>query len=91
VPPRLALGGAAGDPTSPWWRLHRLRALVERDPPRLAPIVRARWDEFEDGLERETTRLETVEAPGAALEAFMEHTLDAYLAGADALLHELAR
>jgi hypothetical protein len=85
------LGGTESDATSPWWRLHRLRTLVERDPPHLGPIVRARWDEFEQGLSREATQLEDGEAPSAGLDAFMERSVDAYLACADALICELSR
>jgi dipeptidase len=91
IPARLALGEAESDPTSPWWRLHRLRTIVERDPPRLGPIVRARWDAFEEHLAREATQLEDAGAPAAGLDAFMERSVDGYLSCADALIRDLAR
>lgn len=90
IPVRLAVGGAASDPTSPWWLAHRVRTLVEHDPTRLAPRVRARWDELEDGLARDALRLEHDRAPAAVLETFMERSVDAYFAVAEALVRELA-
>lgn len=86
VPPRLALGGAACDPASPWWRLYRLRTLVERDPGHLAPLVRARWDDLEAGFGHEAARLAAAGAPVAECDAFAERSLEAYLACADSLL-----
>ena len=85
------LGGAESDATSPWWQLHRLRMLVERDPARFAPAVRARWDELEAAFAHEAAGYERTEAPGAVLEAFMERSLDAYLACAAGLVRDLSR
>ncbi|HWP65172.1 MAG TPA: C69 family dipeptidase [Candidatus Limnocylindria bacterium] len=90
IPPRLAAGGREPDATSPWWAAHRLRSLVERDPERLAPRVRARWDELEAALTREAAELEARAAPPSELTAFMERAVDRYLAHADALGRELA-
>jgi len=88
IPPRLALGDAAADAMSPWWAMHRLRGLVERDPARLAPRVRARWDELERELVREAAGLDESAAPTAVLEAFMERAVDACLDSARALARE---
>jgi dipeptidase len=88
IPPRLALGDAEADDASPWWAMHRLRSLVERDPTHLAPRVRARWDELENELVREAARLDESAAPAAVLEAFMERAVDRCLATARALARE---
>jgi len=100
VPDRLAQGGADADASSPWWLLHRLRTLVERDPPRLAALVRMRWDELEHVLAREAAEVEA--AAGAAqargddraacdlLSASMHRSVEAYLARAETLIHEIA-
>jgi dipeptidase len=90
LPARLALGGATADAASPWWRLHRVRTLVERDPGRLAPIVRAQWDAFEHRLAGEVVALEAGRPSPDALTAFMDRALDAYLERADAILGEIA-
>jgi len=90
VPTQLAHGGAIAEPTSPWWRLHALRTLAERDIARHAPLVRARWDEFEAGLVREATELEERVAGPRELTAFMARALTAYLAHADALVQDIA-
>ncbi|HLK12609.1 MAG TPA: C69 family dipeptidase [Candidatus Binatia bacterium] len=96
IPPRLALGGGAPEPASPWWRMRALLELVERDFARWGTVVRARWDEFEAALEREAAAEEAAalacpaEGP-ARLTAFMERTVDAWLACAEAVCHELAR
>jgi dipeptidase len=90
VPPRLALGGSEADATSPWWRLHRLRTLTERDPARFGPIVRARWDELEHTLAREAAQLEDTAPPADRLTIFMERSVDAYLVRADAIMQEIS-
>jgi secernin len=95
VPARLALGGGEPDAASPWWRMRVLLELVERDFARFGPVVRARWDAFEAALEREaaTEEAQAAAEPAAAparLTAFMERTVDAWLACADALCRELA-
>jgi secernin len=94
VPARLALGAGEPDAASPWWRMRVLLELVERDFARFGPVVRARWDAFEAALEREAAAEEAQAAakPAAAparLTAFMERTVDAWLACADALCREL--
>jgi|SRR5579883_304553 dipeptidase len=94
VPARLALGGGEPDAASPWWRMRALLELVERDFARFGPVVRARWDAFEAALAREAAAEEAHAAaePAAAptrLTAFMERTVDAWLACADALCREL--
>jgi uncharacterized protein (DUF1778 family) len=61
---------------------------VERDPARLAPRVRARWDELERALVREAAGLDESAAPPAVLEAFMERAVDACLDSARALARE---
>ncbi|HJQ82511.1 MAG TPA: hypothetical protein VKA21_00430, partial [Candidatus Binatia bacterium] len=96
VPAVLAVGGAESDPASPWWRLRELLSLVERDFARLAPIVRARWDGFEDGLAREAAGVENEAMRAddgeraALLTAFMDRSVPAYLETADVLVREIA-
>jgi dipeptidase len=89
IPLRFAIGGAENEPASPWWRLQTLRTLVERDPSCRGPLVRARWGELEQRLVREAARLEEGRAGADELEAFMERSLDAYLACAAALVNDI--
>ena len=100
VPERLAEGGAAADASSPWWLLHRLRTLVERDPPLLAPPVRRRWDALEQSLVREAAAAEDAAAAAQAsgdaagmrglLSGAMRRSLEAYVDCADALIREIS-
>jgi secernin len=96
VPAVLGRGGAEPDAESAWWRMRELLTLVERDFSRFAPLVRARWDAFEDGLARAAARIEaeaagrTRDARVALLTAFMARTVAAYLDEADALVREIA-
>ena len=99
VPERLARGGAEADPESPWWRMRTLLTLVERDFDRWGPLVRARWDVFEAALAREAAGVEaeaeTARRAGRTsqaaklLTAFMERTVDTYLAETEWLAREL--
>jgi dipeptidase len=100
VPAVLERGGADPEADSPpgglWWRMRELLTLVERDFTRFAPLVRARWDPFEDGLAREAARIEaeaagrTLDARAALLNDFMARTVAAYLDQVDALVREIA-
>jgi secernin len=95
LPAALSAGGAEPTPDSAWWRMRDLLTLVERDPARLMPLVRARWDTFETAL---ADRAATVEGEAARCAAraplllgeLMAHTVDAWLAEADALVREVA-
>src|SRR5438093_1532614 len=102
VPDRLARGGKEADADSPWWRMRRLLVLVARDFGRFGPIARRRWDAFEAALAREAAGVEAEEAEAeaahragptpaaaAALTAFMDRSVDAYLAEAEELAREL--
>jgi len=96
VPAVLGLGGAEPDAASPWWRTRELLARVEGDLPRWTPLVRARFDPFEAGLEREAAAVEAdaeaaaqPERAAAVLTAFMESAVRRWLALLDALLAEI--
>lgn len=94
VPARLGLAGAESDPASPWWRLRALLDLVERDVARFGPLVRRRGDAFERTVEDAAVAAEadartTPTQAAAVLTAFMERTLDRYLAHVDGLVDEL--
>ena len=99
VPDRLARGGKEADADSPWWRMRRLLVLVARDFGRFGPIARRRWDAFEAALAREAAGVEAgaeaarrggrTPAAAAALTAFMDRSVDAYLAEAEELAREL--
>jgi hypothetical protein len=76
-----------------------LLTLVERDFPRFAPLVRARWDALETGFERDAVGVEaeaaaarragrTTEA-SALLTACMARSAAAYTATLETLLAEL--
>jgi secernin len=100
VPPVLAAGSGEPEVTSPWWRMRELLTLVERDPPRLAPLVRARWDAFEKATARAAGAIEAEaqeamrsgDRAGAAglLTGFMAGTVAEYLGHAEALVREIA-
>jgi secernin len=96
LPAPLSHGGAAPEPTSPWWRLRELLTLVERDPARSAPVVRTRWDAFEDAVARETAALEAEvremapPARAARLTGFMADTVAAFEKTAAALVREIS-
>jgi dipeptidase len=100
VPEALAIGGAEPDATSPWWRMRELLTLVERDPSRLAPLVRGRWASFEQVTARAAVAIEAEasaatrsgDRAGAAalLTGFMAGTVAEYLAHAEALVREIA-
>src|SRR6184192_4247178 len=93
VPDRLARGGKEADADSPWWRMRQLLVLVARDFGRFGPIARRRWDAFEAaGVEAEAEaarRGGRTPAAAAALTAFMDRSVDAYLAEAEELAREL--
>ena len=99
VPERLARGEAEADRESPWWRMRELLTLVERDFERWGPLVRGRWDVYEAALAREATGVEAeaetarrsgrASAAAALLTAFMERTVDTYLAETERLAREL--
>jgi dipeptidase len=99
VPERLARGGQEPDPESPWWIMRGLLTRVEVDLPRFAPLVRARWDEFEATLSRQQATVEgealaarragrTADA-ASVLTAFMDRAVAAYVAEAEALVREI--
>jgi len=99
VPARLGRGGAAADAESPWWQMRALLTLVERDPERWGPVVRARWDELERAFAAEAHDVEQ-RALGERrrgrghlvppmLTAMMERFVDAMLGRANALRDDL--
>lgn len=93
LPTVLARGGSKPSSDSPWWRFHRLLALVNRDFARNAPAVRAEWDAFERSVE---TRRPEVEARARregpeVLTAFMRENVDAMCGELEALIAELER
>jgi dipeptidase len=100
VPTELSHGGAEPDAKSPWWCMRELLSLVERDPARRAPLVRARWDAFELSVSRAAVAIEaearaarsTGDPAGAAalLTGFMAGTVAEYLRHADALVREIS-
>ena len=100
VPRALVAGSGEPDATSPWWRMRELLTLVERDPPRFAPLVRARWDAFEKATTRAAGAIEAEsreairsgDRAGAAglLTGFMAGTVAEYLGHAEALVREIA-
>jgi dipeptidase len=100
APARLGLGEASADPESPWWRAHELLALVDRDPARVAPAVRARWEAFEAGVDVEAAGVERRAADALragdrraaedGLGRFVERVVDDWLVALDALMVELA-
>ena len=100
VPQVLAAGGGEPDASSPWWRMREILTLVERDPPRLAPLVRARWDSFErattraagavEAEAREAVRSGDRAGAAALLTGFMAGTVAEYLGHAEALVREIA-
>ncbi len=58
VPSLLGQGGGEPDPGSPWWRMRALLDLVEGDVGVHGPVVRARWDAFEQGVWHEAAEVE---------------------------------
>jgi secernin len=95
MPARLGVAGAEPDPASPWWRMHEIVSLVERDVPRWAPLVRARWDDFEAALVEEAADVEdrARRTPDRAvlLGAFMESAVERWFARAGDIRAELVR
>jgi len=79
--------------------MRRLLVLVARDFGRFGPIARRRWDVFEAALAREAAGVEAeaeaahrggpTPAAAAALTAFMDRSVDAYLAEAEEVAREL--
>jgi len=96
LPAALSHGDAEPDAESAWWRQRELLTLVERDVARIAPIVRARWDGFEDALARETAALETqvreMARPARVdrLSGFMADAVARFEETAAALVREIA-
>jgi dipeptidase len=99
VPAALARGDATESAESPWWRMRQLLTLVERDPSRFGPLVRARWDELELKLAVETATIEDQaiafrrarrnDDAARTLTAFMARTLERLLDGFEALVREI--
>jgi dipeptidase len=50
LPALLSRGGATPSDDSPWWHFHRLNRAVMQAPGELAPLVRQRWQPFQDEL-----------------------------------------
>jgi secernin len=88
VPQALAAGVGEPDAVSPWWRTRALLSLVERDFARWVPVVRRRWDAFEDALRDEAATM-TAASPDA-LAAFMQRAVDDQARILDELLVALA-
>jgi dipeptidase len=98
VPSSLTRGGEVPEAQSSWWRMRELLTLVEQDFARLGPMVRARWDAFEETVEREARAVEDEaaaarragrsEAAAVALSAFMARTVAAHASCAETLIAE---
>jgi dipeptidase len=58
LPAVLSRGGLDATADSPWWGFRRLLEAVERDPQRLAPLVRREWDRDEQQMMVAALRLE---------------------------------
>jgi dipeptidase len=99
VPAGLARGEDTASDGSPWWRMRELLTLVERDPPRFAPLVRARWDELETRLAADSAAIEDEatalrrgrrgDEAARTLTAFMERTLGRILDTCETLVREI--
>ena len=50
IPDVLGVGGATPDPSSPWWRFHRLSELARAAGDRAVDLVRERWAPFQEQL-----------------------------------------
>jgi len=100
LPAVLGRGGEKPSDDSPWWMFHRLRSIVETDPDRLAPQVRAHWAEFETrALDRaEATEAEALDrrrrgdrdGAAQALTRVMHELVDAALESARGLVQRLS-
>jgi dipeptidase len=99
VPAALGRGDEHPSAASPWWGMRDLLTLVERDPSRLAPLVRRRWDELETTLAAETAAIEAEaialrrarrhDEAARTLTAFMERTLGRILDVFEVLVREI--
>jgi dipeptidase len=93
LPAVLARGGSQPSSDSPWWRFHRLLALVSRDFARYTPPVRAVWDAFEASVEARRLEVEARarrEGP-EVLTAFMRENVDAMCGELEAQIAALER
>lgn len=90
LPAVLARGGAQPSADSPWWKFRRLLEIVEADPQRHGPAVRARWDADEAALMAQAREVEGRVAAGGAgaaeLTAFMQSSTDRVLRRLDEIL-----
>ena len=101
VPAVLGVGGAEVDRRGPWWRTRELLTLVERDPRRWGPHVRACWDPFEEALAWEAVDVEAAARvarqagdaakAAAGLGAFTARATTAWMERLEGLIAELAR